>query len=44
MKKEIIFCPSCGEEMNSWQGDIYECENCGNMIDVEVFEDEEEAE
>lgn len=38
---ESIFCPSCGEEMKIWHNDIYECEECGNMIDAEIFMPEE---
>lgn len=33
------FCPACGEEMKE-----YDCDACGNMIDLELFNDEEEDE
>ena len=35
------FCPACGEEMKEWHNGIYECDECGNMIDLEIFNDEE---
>lgn len=38
------FCPACGEEMKQWQGSIYECNDCGNMIDMDIFDDEEDGE
>lgn len=38
---DLVFCPACGELMSSWQGDIYECEDCGNMVDIDVFEEED---
>lgn len=34
-------CPVCGEDMQQWQADIYECGECGNMFDIEVLEGEE---
>jgi ribosomal protein L37AE/L43A len=33
-----IFCPSCGEEMEHWNQGIYECEECGTMIDSSIYE------
>jgi DNA-directed RNA polymerase subunit N (RpoN/RPB10) len=36
-----ILCLACGEEMNEWHNEIYECNECGNMIDSEIFDDEE---
>ena len=36
---ETVFCPNCGDEMREWQGSIYECEECGNMIDADIFEE-----
>lgn len=38
---EPVFCPNCGDEMREWQGSIYECEACGNMIDADIFEEPE---
>nr|MDH3075652.1 hypothetical protein [Bacillus velezensis]MDH3107158.1 hypothetical protein [Bacillus velezensis]MDH3135644.1 hypothetical protein [Bacillus velezensis] len=36
---EDIVCPSCGEsELELWHMDIYECQECGNMIPSEVLE------
>ena len=37
--REECFCPACGEEMKE-----YDCDECGNMIDLEIFDDEEEEE
>ncbi len=39
---DVLFCPSCGEEMVSWYDSIYECEECGAMVDEDIFMDEEE--
>lgn len=36
-----IYCPICGEEMEQWHGDIFECIDCGIMIDIEIFKDTE---
>lgn len=33
------YCPHCGEELVKWQGSIYECEECGNMFDIESLEE-----
>jgi len=43
-KIESEYCPICGEVVGfrSWQGSIYECDSCGNMIDLDVLEDEED--
>lgn len=41
---ELIFCPACGGGMQEWHNGIYECDVCGDMIDVEVWEEEEEEE
>ncbi len=27
--------------MKEWHNRIYECDECGNMIDLEIFNDEE---
>ena len=35
---EETFCPACGEEIHNG---IYECDECGNIIDLEIFIDEE---
>ena len=35
------YCPICGEEMERWHGDIFECVGCGNMIDIDIFDDVE---
>lgn len=37
----MITCPACGDEMTMWHMGIYECGDCGNMIDVESLECEE---
>lgn len=37
-----FFCPSCGEAMKHWNQGIYECKDCGTMIDSSIFDDEEE--
>lgn len=37
----MITCPNCGDDMQQWQADIYECEGCGNMFDIEALEGEE---
>jgi len=36
-----IFCPSCGEEMVHWNQGIYECKECGSMIDNDAFDEED---
>ncbi len=36
----MIFCPNCGGEMTFWNMGIYECGECGNMIDIEALEGE----
>lgn len=38
----MMFCANCGEEMKLWHVDIYECEECGNMIDFEGWGIDEE--
>ncbi|MGV4321151.1 hypothetical protein [Bacillus mojavensis] len=39
---ENIICPICGErELELWHMDIYEYQECGNMIPSEVLEDSE---
>ena len=36
------FCPHCGDVMKKWQGSIYECEECEDvMIDISIFEEGE---
>ncbi|MEK5069793.1 hypothetical protein [Sporosarcina sp. FSL K6-1508] len=37
-----ILCPSCGEEMKHWNQGIYECKECGTMIDGDIFDEEDE--
>ena len=32
-------CQVCGEQLEKWHGDIYECPECGNMFDSEVLEE-----
>ncbi|EUJ42455.1 hypothetical protein MCOL2_20992, partial [Listeria fleischmannii FSL S10-1203] len=32
--------PSCGEEMEKWDNTVYECPDCGVMIDSDIFEEE----
>ncbi|MDM8098680.1 hypothetical protein [Oceanobacillus oncorhynchi] len=33
-------CPACGEaEMENWNMGIYECPECGNMMDGEILEE-----
>lgn len=32
------YCPNCGDEMVHWNQEIYECESCEIMIDVESQE------
>lgn len=42
---DYLFCPACGEELESWSGSILECKSCGNMVDKDVLDEmEEEAE
>ncbi|WP_276310386.1 hypothetical protein [Bacillus sp. TYF-LIM-B05] len=36
-----IFCAACGEEMKHWNQEIYECKECGTMIDSLFFEEED---
>lgn len=38
MSKDFI-CPLCGEDMEHWNMDIYECGNCNYMIVEEDLED-----
>lgn len=33
-----FICPTCGEDLEEWEEHIYECKECGTMIDVEIFE------
>lgn len=37
-----VFCPSCGEEMEYWNQGIYECKDCGTMIDGSMFDDDDD--
>lgn len=32
-------CPSCGGDLKHWNQGIYECEDCGSMIDGDVLEE-----
>ncbi|WP_194287443.1 hypothetical protein [Gracilibacillus oryzae] len=32
-------CPLCGEEMKHWNQGIYECPDCGNMMDGDDLEE-----
>ncbi|WP_306792897.1 hypothetical protein [Neobacillus paridis] len=34
-------CPICGEEMEHWNQGIYECKECGAMIDISIFDDDD---
>ncbi|WP_221639796.1 phage terminase large subunit family protein [Listeria rocourtiae] len=36
-----MHCPSCGEEMNNWINSIYECPDCGCMMDTDAMEEDE---
>lgn len=36
MKSDRV-CPFCGGNMKEWHMGIYECEDCENMIDIEVI-------
>jgi ribosomal protein L37AE/L43A len=38
MEMEDIICPSCGDEMEHWNQGIYECEDCGVMLDGDCLE------
>lgn len=35
--KDNEVCPLCGGNMVEWNMGIYECEDCENMIDIEVI-------
>ncbi|WP_217807168.1 phage terminase large subunit family protein [Tuberibacillus sp. Marseille-P3662] len=35
---QIMMCPVCGDEMEHWNQGIYECSECGVMIDSEAME------
>jgi transposase len=35
-------CPFCGEEMKHWNQGIYECEECGTMIDGDWIDEMKE--
>lgn len=40
-----MLCPSCGEPMSEWDYSVYECLECGTMIDTDIFvEDIEDTE
>ena len=41
---EPTLCPMCGGELEEWHNDIYECKDCKNMYDLEVFDELEEEE
>lgn len=34
-------CPICGGDIEHWNQGIYECKDCGSMLDGDVFENEE---
>ena len=34
-------CELCGGETKEWSQGIYECEDCGNMVDSSIYEEEE---
>lgn len=36
------YCPGCGDEMTHWNQGIYECDECGLMIDAEAQEGAEQ--
>ena len=38
--KELELCPFCGGEMEEWNQGIYECTECGNMVDDSIYEEE----
>lgn len=40
----LEYCHACGGDLIEWLNDIYECEDCGNMLDLSVFEEVEESE
>lgn len=35
-----LYCPSCGDEMEHWNQGIYECKDCGVMIDGDILDEE----
>ena len=35
-----VYCPNCGDEMSEWTTKIYECKDCDTMVDVSVYEEE----
>lgn len=37
-----MFCPACGGDMKHWNQGIYECKDCGNMMDGDFFEDDDD--
>lgn len=41
---ERIICPLCGGDMSQWSNSIYECEDCGSMVDIDIFDVEEVGE
>lgn len=34
------FCEICGGEMKEWNMNIYECDDCGNMVDASIYEED----
>lgn len=38
--RDPIFCPSCGGEMEEWHNEIFECEDCQTMIDLNALDEE----
>lgn len=35
-------CFVCGGDLKHWNQGIYECRDCGNMVDEDIFEDDGE--
>lgn len=38
---EDSICPFCGGEMEEFNQGIYECKDCENMMDSEIFDEME---
>lgn len=37
----MCLCPSCGDETKHWNQGIYECKDCGVMVDGDCLEEVE---
>ena len=35
-------CIACGGDLSHWGQGIYECKDCGNMVDGDIFEEEDD--